>query len=96
MGSWRASSTALSPMPNTLISWLTMTPSVSFSRYGAARCSNIYRHSNGGPGSISTWTPSSTNAHPGAVPTGLSKMVQSTGSIACWILFSGIFLPIFV
>ena len=96
MGSRRASSTELSPMPKILISWLTITPSVSFSRYCRARLSNMYRHSKGGPGSISTWTPPSWKAHPGAVPTGLSKTVQFTGSMACWTLFSGIRFPSFV
>ena len=46
-------------------------------------------HSWGGPGSISTWTPSASKAQPGAVPTGLSNTVQPSGSSACWVLFSG-------
>ena len=37
----KRSSTELSPMPKILISWLTITPSVSLSKYCAARCSNI-------------------------------------------------------
>ena len=96
MGTRRASSTLLSPIPKILISWLTITPSVSFSRYRAARFSNMYRHSKGGPGSMSTWTPFSSKAQPGAVPTGLSNTVQFTGSRACWTLFSGMVLPILV
>ena len=80
-------------MPKILISWLTITPSVSRSRYRAARCSNMYLHSKGGPGSINTWTPSSRKAHPGAVPTGLSNTTHPTGSSACCTLFSGISRP---
>ena len=59
-----------------------------------ARFSNMYRHSKQVQFCLRTWTPPSSKAQPGAVPTGLSNTVQPTGSMACWMLFSGMVRPV--
>ena len=76
-------------MPKVMISWETMTSLERARRYGSTHRRSMVSHSWGGPGSISTWTPSAAKAQPGAVPTGLSNTVQPSGSSACWVLFSG-------
>ena len=53
-----------------------------------AQFSNIGSHSFGGPGSMTTILPSASKPQPGAVPHSLWKMVQPSGTRACWKVFS--------
>ena len=72
-------STADSPMPKIWRVRLTMAPSVQSRRKGTARSRNMGLHSEGGPGSMTTRTPSDSKPQPGAVPQSFWKGTQPSG-----------------
>ena len=85
--------TADSPMPNIRITRVYRIESLMRPRYGNTPCSNMGFISLGGPGRSIAVPLSDSIMQPGAVPTSFFKMMQPSGSIACFILFSGITLP---